>query len=536
MNDVPGQVAESVAQQRLLRDLTSLLALPAFWSGTDPALVLRTFFEALESLLGLDVCYGSTTIDGTVRLDVLRIGRMPVLPADPAGAAVIAVADAGTPGERRDTIDLSGTAVHCLCLPIGYAGEVGRIVVGSSRPGFPDATELVLVRAGLSLAASGLETARVIHQRDEAQRAKDEFLAMLGHELRNPLAPIVTAVQLMALKAGAAKTREQQIIERQVQHLRRLVDDLLDVSRIARGKIELRSERIDLADVVARAIEAVMPAVEAAGHAVEVEVPQGLVVDGDPLRLTQVLLNLLTNAAKYTPGGGRIAVFATASGAIVTVRVIDNGTGLAPDLLPHVFDLFVQGRRSLGRSEGGLGIGLALVKQLVQAHGGTVAAFSDGPGTGSEFLVTLPLAAGPVATARAVDPDDELDSVAAGSGINVLVVDDNSDAADSGGHRAHRCRPPGRSRLQRAGGARARCRLAPRRRRARHRPARHGRLPDRRRAAAAASRSRLPDDCADRLRPAARPDAERRRGVCRAPGQAGGSGAADCRRRPPGRR
>jgi signal transduction histidine kinase len=186
------------------------------------------------------VCYGFTTIDGAAPVDVLRIGRKPVPSSDPSGAAILAMASAEPSGEAHATIDLSSGAVCCIRLPIGYIGEGGHIVVGASRAGFPEATELVTLRAGLSLAASGLETARVIHQRDEAQRAKDEFLAMLGHELRNPLAPIVTAVQLMALKAGAAKTREQQIIERQVQHLRRLVDDLLDVSRIARGKIELR--------------------------------------------------------------------------------------------------------------------------------------------------------------------------------------------------------------------------------------------------------------------------------------------------------
>jgi CheY-like chemotaxis protein len=181
---------------------------------------------------------------------------------------------------------------------------------------------------------------------------------------------------------------------------------------------------------VARAIEAVMPAVEAAGHTVHVGVPQGLVVDGDPLRLTQVLSNLLTNAAKYTLRGGRIEVTVEARGAAATVLVADNGTGLSADLLPRVFDLFVQGRRNLGRSEGGLGIGLALVKQLVLAHGGTVAAFSDGPGQGSEFLVTLPLAAGPVDGMSAADAEAMEELTAMGSGVNVLVVDDNSDAAD----------------------------------------------------------------------------------------------------------
>jgi len=421
-----GHAGASVDQRRFLRDLTSLLALPAFWSGTDPGFVLRTFFEALEALLGLDVCFGSTTVTSTERLELLRVRGVPVAVADPAAAPILAFAAGPAPWDTRAGVPLPLGRVSCLRLPVGYSAEAGVIVVGATRAGFPNATEELTLRAALGLAAAGLETARVIRQRDEAQRAKDEFLAMLGHELRNPLAPIVTAIHLMALKSNGQPTREQQIIERQVQHLRRLVDDLLDVSRIARGKVEIHPERLALADVVARAIEAVMPAMEEAGHRVEVRVPGDLQVDADLLRLTQVVSNLLTNAAKYTPRGGRIEVTGERRPLGIALRVTDNGNGLSADLLPRVFDLFVQGRRTLARPEGGLGIGLALVKQLVEAHSGTVEAFSDGPGLGSTFVVTLPPGTGRPNVAPAVDLMDIVGDPRA----SVLVVDDNRDAAD----------------------------------------------------------------------------------------------------------
>ncbi len=415
-----------IVEHRFLRDLTSLLSLPAFWNGTDPGFVLRTFFEALESLLALDVCYGDASVGG-LRLELLRVDGRAVPLGEAAGGHVRAFAAAEPLGEASGPVEIGGRTMHCTRLPIGYVWDAGRIVVGASRSTFPDATELITLRAALSLAAAGLETARVIHERDEAQRAKDEFLAMLGHELRNPLTPIVTAVQLLSIKAGGVKSRELDVIERQVQHLRRLVDDLLDVSRITRGRIELAPERLDLADLVGRALETVAPVIERAEHEVDLQVAPGLLVDADPLRMTQVITNLLTNAAKYTPPGGRIQVIGGADGARVVLRVIDNGTGLTPELLSRVFDLFVQGPRNLARSDGGLGIGLAIVKQLVAAHGGRVAAYSEGPGRGSEFVLDLPRASAADRTAAPAAPDE---ADAAHPGVRVLVVDDNRDAAD----------------------------------------------------------------------------------------------------------
>ena len=258
---------------------------------------------------------------------------------------------------------------------------------------------------------------------EAASRAKDEFLAMLGHELRNPLAPIVTALHLMKLRGEVGSSRERDIIERQVRHMGRLVDDLLDVSRITRGTVELRRERVDLADVIARAVETASPLFEKKRHEVSLRLPQGLVVDGDVSRLAQVFANILTNAAKYTPDGGAVVVSAAADGKQATVTVEDNGEGIDPALLPRVFDLFVQGAQTIERAEGGLGIGLTIVRRLVELHGGSVSAQRPESGKGTRVIVRLPLAEDAAASGHR-----GTESASAG-GSRILVVDDNIDAA-----------------------------------------------------------------------------------------------------------
>jgi CheY-like chemotaxis protein/anti-sigma regulatory factor (Ser/Thr protein kinase) len=253
-------------------------------------------------------------------------------------------------------------------------------------------------------------------------------MAMLGHELRNPLSPIVTALQLMRLRGDGTTERERQVIERQVRHLTRLVDDLLDVSRIARGKVDLKVERLDVAEVIAKALETASPLLEERLHTLAVDVPRGrAAVAGDAARLTQVFSNLLTNAAKYTPAGGRIEVRADVRDRDVAIAVRDTGVGIAPDMVAHVFDAFVQGPQPIDRGQGGLGLGLTIVRSLVERHGGTVTAASEGPGRGSEFVVRLPLAAGVATVAEA--PSEPVPQ-ATGNGMRVLVVDDNVDAAD----------------------------------------------------------------------------------------------------------
>jgi len=262
----------------------------------------------------------------------------------------------------------------------------------------------------------------------EADRRKDEFLALLSHELRNPLAPILTATQLMQLRGDVATPHEREVILRQAQHLVRLVDDLLDVSRVARGKITLAKGSLQLASVVAKAVEATAALLEQRRHRLSLSVPsEGLPIEGDEVRLTQVVSNLLTNAARYTPPGGRVEVTAAREGDEVVLRVGDSGNGIDPVLLPSLFDMFVQGPRGPDRSQSGLGLGLSLVRMLTELHGGTVSARSDGPGLGSEFTVRLPASTRLVDQARApVHPGTPRARV----NQRVLVVDDNRDGAE----------------------------------------------------------------------------------------------------------
>jgi signal transduction histidine kinase/DNA-binding response OmpR family regulator len=280
--------------------------------------------------------------------------------------------------------------------------------------------------------AVAIDVTAQVHARREvevANRSKDEFLAMLGHELRNPLAPIVTALQLMELRGDETLQRERTIIERQVRHLTRLVDDLLDVSRITRGKIELKRERIEIAEIVAKAIEMASPLIEQRQHSLMVDLPRhGLAIEADAIRMAQVVANLLNNAAKYTEPHGTLAIGARREGDAVVLWVRDTGIGLSAEILPRIFDLFVQERQALDRAQGGLGLGLAIVKTLVELHGGTVEAHSEGHGRGSEFVVRLPAA--PAAGRPAPSSPAAPEAAQRPGVLRVLVVDDNEDAAD----------------------------------------------------------------------------------------------------------
>jgi signal transduction histidine kinase len=325
--------------------------------------------------------------------------------------------------ETPATFDRGGGVLETLYFNFVYSpyrnvqGDIEGVFVVAS-----DVTDQVLARDQLDQLRRAAEG---------ANRAKDEFLAMLGHELRNPLSPILTALQLMRLRGNDASERERTVIERQVNHLTRLVDDLLDVSRIARGKVELKEEVIEMAGIVTKAIEMASPLLEQRTHTLKVEVPRrGLAVKGDETRLAQVASNLLTNAAKYTAPGGTITVRANEERGDVVLRVRDTGMGIAPDVLPRIFDLFVQETQAIDRAQGGLGLGLTIVRNLVERHRGTVSAHSDGPGRGSEFVVRLPKAtatiAGEAAPAAVAGPSAE----SAPGGIRILVVDDNEDGAE----------------------------------------------------------------------------------------------------------
>ena len=264
----------------------------------------------------------------------------------------------------------------------------------------------------------------------EVDRRKDEFLAMLGHELRNPLAPVTTALQIMRIHESEPSrvARSREIVERQIEHMTRLIDDLLDVSRITRGKIELREQPLLLSSVVERAIESARPLIDERGRRIALDLPaEPVMFLADPARLSQVFANLLNNAAKYTDVGGRIWVRARVEGKDLVVAVKDDGPGLTKELRKYVFDLFMQGPQSRARARGGLGIGLTLVRRLVELHGGTVDALSEGPGKGTEFVVRLPLRLPPVA-----DGAPSTTTVATvGPRRRILVVDDNVDAAEA---------------------------------------------------------------------------------------------------------
>ncbi len=307
----------------------------------------------------------------------------------------------------------------------------GELVVArqDARHASELAKSLDAARADLERQTKSLMAART--RAEEAMRAKNEFLAMLGHELRNPLAPIMTALEIMRMRGIAS--REQDILDRQVRHLLRLVDDLLDVARIAGGKVELRKQHLDVGSIVAQAVETASPLLEQKQQELVVDVPAAsLYVDGDPQRLAQVFSNLLTNAAKYSDPRTRITVSASAIGSNVVVRVQDCGQGIEPEMLEAVFNLFVQQRQSIERTQGGLGLGLAIVKNLVLMHGGTVRVFSEGRGKGSEFVVQLPLSMRDVE--RRGVAEHTLGSAVASLSPHVykrvLVVDDNQDAAN----------------------------------------------------------------------------------------------------------
>jgi PAS domain S-box-containing protein len=364
-------------------------------------------------------------------LAVLRTGQ-PVI----VGEITDDMLSQGARDERHLRLIRSLGLKSYICVPLVVSGNtLGVLTFATAESGrkYTEA-DLALAMDLAQRAAVAIENTQLYQALRETDRRKDEFLATLAHELRNPLAPIRNALQILKMPRVDAATveRSREMMERQVHHLVRLVDDLLDVSRVMRGKIELRKERIELATVVARAVETVQPLVDAQGHQLSVRMASdSLLLEGDPVRLAQVVGNLLTNAAKYTERNGRIWLTAERDGEMAVLRVRDNGIGIAPHMLPRIFELFVQVDHASTKAQGGLGIGLTLVKNLVEMHNGIVQARSEGLGQGCEFVVHLPL------VAQAMDQDNgpeagaQADQLPPRSGKRLLVVDDNKDAADS---------------------------------------------------------------------------------------------------------
>jgi signal transduction histidine kinase/ActR/RegA family two-component response regulator len=322
------------------------------------------------------------------------------------------------------------------------AATTAAEAVAEGRPvprGDAHVVETHRLQRALATAATLLD--KRAHERDEevrradaarteaenANRTKDQFLAVLGHELRNPLAPALTALELMKARDAAAFRRERQVLERQVAHMARLVNDLLDVSRLARGKVQLHRRRFELREAVDRAVDMARPLLAQQNHTIDVDVPdRGLVLDADLDRIVQVLSNLLTNAAKYTPPGSHVALTASASADRVAITCEDDGPGVPKDLVAQLFEMFSQGPRALDRREGGLGLGLSLARTFTELHGGTIQVEERKPEKWSRFVVTLPLAS--VEATVAAPPSADL----AGPQVprRVLLVDDNADACD----------------------------------------------------------------------------------------------------------
>jgi signal transduction histidine kinase/ActR/RegA family two-component response regulator len=401
--------------QRCIRDLAALNALPSMCVGRSPEEALDIVLDALPTALDCELVYFQLPGSPTTERATLR--GAPLSAAELADVRVVMACESDGADAQ---IFLAGGALWCLEAEIPIGTERGRLLAGRSASLHPD-IDRVLVRTAANVVGTTLETAQVL----EVARRKDDFLAMLGHELRNPLAPILTAVELLAREPAAA--REREVIERHTRHMARLVDDLLDISRVTRGHIELRNEQVSLASVLERAVEIAAPVVARHRHDLQVAPAEQVTLMGDPVRLAQIFGNLLTNAAKFTPPGGTVKVQIESTPGRVRVTVRDNGVGIAPSQLGRIFEPFVQADREQDALRGGLGLGLAIVKNLVERHQGTISVQSGGRGQGAAFTVDLPTVAQAEPPAvETVPPDGSL----ARAGLRVLVVDDNVDIAE----------------------------------------------------------------------------------------------------------
>jgi len=427
LKDASGQIREVVL---IHRDITAERRAEEARRRDEEALQRS---ERLYRAIGESIDYGVWICDGEGRnlyasesflrlvgmtqAECSELGWSKILHPDDTAATVAAWKECvrtGGPWDREHRcLGIDGTWHPILARGVAIRNEAGEIT------GW----------AGINLDIRRLKEVEI--QLRDADRRKDEFLATLAHELRNPLAPIRNSLEILKLPRLDPQMVDETraVMERQVQHLVRLVDDLLDVSRVMRGKIELRREPVEPASIIARAVETAKPLIELQAHRLELAVAdESLLMDADPVRLAQVVGNLLTNAAKYTEAGGLIRLTAERSGEHAVITVEDTGIGIDADTLPHVFELFVQAENAVTRAQGGLGIGLTLVKNLVELHGGMIEAESPGLGKGSRFTVRLPLL--PAATGRPERPREaRRPAETPRSGFRLLVVDDNVDAA-----------------------------------------------------------------------------------------------------------
>ncbi len=411
----------------------------------DPEALIRALFSRIAPNLGLDIFLNHMLDESARELELFSFaGVSPELAGEVARLRLDSpllgdVARNHEPfavslGQRsqrtgRGPLKVLGLRAYA-CVPL-VAGErlLGTLAFGSRQRTHFEADEVEFLRTVTRYLTVAYERLRLVRELRDADRKKDDFIALLAHELRNPLAPLRNGLAVMRLSSADSATvaRARTIMERQLSHMVRLIDDLLDVSRISLNKIQLRRSQVTLADVIASALETSRPVIEAAEHRLEVNLPtEPIVLDADLTRLAQVFGNLLTNAAKYTPKRGRVAISASVERDFVTVVVEDDGIGLRPEFLRSIFGMFSQVDRSVERASGGLGIGLALVRGLTEMHGGTVLAHSEGPNCGSRFTVRLPVVVGSVTAAL-----EEQRSTSVRMRRRFLIADDNRDAAES---------------------------------------------------------------------------------------------------------
>ncbi len=429
-------------RQRLLGEAAAILL-----STDEPNAMMHALFAKIAPHFGLDAYFNYMRNEAG---DALWLESFDGISSDEARAAErLAVGEevSGLVAQRRESLVASNVQSSTeprlqlaksygirayACHPlVAESRLLGTLSFGSRQRDQFDADEIAFMQTICHYVTAAYERVRLIRQLRDADRRKDEFLATLAHELRNPLAPIRNALHIMQLADddSAAVDQARTMMERQLRQMVRLIDDLLDVSRITRGKLDLRKERVELATVISNAVDTTRPLIEAAGHSLTISLPpEPVFLDADPMRLAQVFSNLLNNAAKYTDRGGRLWLTATHNANQVAIAVRDNGIGIPAEALPTVFEMFAQVDRSLEKSQGGLGIGLTLVKRLVEMHGGTVEARSEGVGKGSEFIAHLPRV-----PARKSPRRLQSDSIRAQARMScrILIADDNRDAAES---------------------------------------------------------------------------------------------------------
>jgi signal transduction histidine kinase/DNA-binding response OmpR family regulator len=406
----------------------SLADLAGFTAPTEPERPWHTEIAWISPVdgsirkMGFDATEGTDNELRAAVREVLVSGK----PATVNGLAIAYPPEENASGHRLRS---------ALVLPLLARGRIlgaMSLAQGASGRNFDPATQHLAGELA-NRAAVALDNARLYRELQDADRQKNEFLAMLAHELRNPLAPIRNAVQVLQAENSTARQQQwsKEVIARQVDQMVRMVDDLLDVSRITRGKIALRTSPVDVASVVADAVETSRPLIDSRHHELIVSIPpEPLPAEGDATRLAQVVANLLNNAAKYTDEGGRIWLSVERDAEEIVVRVRDTGQGVPPEMLSRIFEPFTQVDRSIDRSQGGLGIGLTLARRLIELHGGRISAHSSGPGSGSEFIVRLPALASPVQTPQPANGWHR-ESDRSPTTLRTLIIDDNVDGAES---------------------------------------------------------------------------------------------------------